>query len=102
MNNGLSSFPEAERTQDGVGPGMTTIVIPDWQLSMRMPADAVAGALQVYTVLRGFSWQIRLAPFSFEALLAAVVADDDSVLRDQVRFLVSHLCTLSWCQKLVL
>ena len=89
MNNGLSAFPEHHRTQEGFGPRPVAIHVPAWDLKMQLPSDAVALALQVYAMLRGFSWHIRLAPFSFEALLAAMVADDSSTLRDEV-----HICVL--------
>jgi DDT domain/PHD-finger/WSTF, HB1, Itc1p, MBD9 motif 1 len=89
MNNGLSSFPDEQRSQAGVGPRPVPVHVPAWGLTMQLPSDALALALQVYAVLRGFSWQIRLAPFSFSALLAAVVADDSSTLRDEV-----HICLL--------
>jgi hypothetical protein len=89
MNNGLANFAEEERSQAAVGPVPVHITVPDWSLSMSVPSDAVALALQVYTVLRSFSWQIRLTPFSFEALLAAIIANDDSVLRDEL-----HICLL--------
>ena len=89
MNNGLSNFPESARTQAGVGPQLAPVRVPAWDLEMQIPADALALAMQVYTTLRGFSWQLRLAPFSFEALLAAVIADDSSGLRDEL-----HICLL--------
>ena len=89
MNNGLSAFPDYERSQEGVGPVPVPIKVPAWQLEMHIGSDAIALALQANTVLRAFSWHVRLAPFSFEALLAAIVANDDSVLRDQI-----HICLL--------
>jgi hypothetical protein len=45
--------------------------------------------VQAYTSVRAFSWQLRLSPFPFEALLVAIVANDDSTLRDEV-----HICLL--------
>ncbi len=55
---------------------------------------AVAGdALAAYNILRAFSWQIRLSPFAFEELCAALFNPNPSPLMDElhVRVLNSAL-----------
>lgn len=46
---------------------------------------AVAGdALAAYNILRAFSWQIRLSPFAFEELCAALFNPNPSPLMDEL------------------
>ena len=45
-------------------------------------------ALAAYNILRAFSWQIRLSPFAFEELCAALFLPTPSPLMDELH--VSH------------
>jgi hypothetical protein len=53
------------------------------------PADALGDMLAAYATLRAFSWQLRLSPFPFEDLAAALAAPAPSTLADEV-----HVCVL--------
>lgn len=86
MNNGLVGFPEEQRTQAGITFSPVRFHVPLWQLDVRISSEFIALCAQAYVQLRGFSWQLRLAPFSFEALVVALVTPQDSPLRDEVCF----------------
>ncbi|KAA6424010.1 MAG: enhancer of isoform C [Trebouxia sp. A1-2] len=53
------------------------------------PADAIGDALAAYNILRAFSWQIRLSPFAFEELCAALFNPNPSPLMDEL-----HICLI--------
>ena len=85
MNNGLIGFPDSSRTQAGITFSPVRFRVPAWRLDVRISSEFIALCAQAYVQLRGFSWQLRLAPFSFEALVVALVTPQDSPLRDEVR-----------------
>lgn len=50
----------------------------------RMLAMPAGDALAAYNILRAFSWQIRLSPFAFEELCAALFLSNPSPLMDEL------------------
>ena len=50
---------------------------------------AAGDALSAYNLLRAFSWQIRLSPFPFEDLLAALAMPTPNPLMDELHVSVS-------------
>ena len=55
----------------------------------------VAGdTLAAYNILRAFSWQIRLSPFAFEDLCAALFNPNPSPLMDELHVRLRFLASL--------
>ena len=52
-------------------------------------ASAAGDALSAYNLLRAFSWQIRLSPFPFEDLLAALAMPASNPLIDELHVSVN-------------
>ena len=51
---------------------------------MQSPVCVAGDALAAYNILRAFSWQIRLSPFAFEELCAALFNPNPSPLMDEL------------------
>jgi hypothetical protein len=54
-----------------------------------VPSAALGDLLSAYALLRSFSWQLRLAPFPFEDLCAAMASPQPTQVMDEV-----HTCVL--------
>ena len=56
---------------------------------LAIPAVALGEMLAAYTILRAFSWPLRLSPFPFEDLAAALLCTQPTQLIDEI-----HICVL--------
>ncbi|KAL3131285.1 hypothetical protein ABBQ38_000578 [Trebouxia sp. C0009 RCD-2024] len=70
-------------------PAHITLPRPADRSAVTAPSEAVGDAVAAYNILRAFSWQIRLSPFAFEELCAALFNPNPSPLMDEL-----HICVI--------
>ena len=70
-------------------PPFSLLPVGNSAFKVAVPASTVGVLAGAYALLRSFSWQLRLSPFSFEDLCAAVCSAQPSLLLEEV-----HVCVL--------
>lgn len=57
--------------------------------TFRVPTRVIGDLMASYLIMRAFSWQLRLSPFSLESFLQAMVSNEPNAIVDEI-----HLCLL--------
>lgn len=57
--------------------------------ALTVPSSALGDLMAAYAILRSFSWQLRLSPFTFEDFCAAMCSTQPTLLVDE-----THVCVL--------
>lgn len=63
------------------------ITTGEYPKSVMVPTSIMADLLSAYSILRSFSWQLRLSPFSFADFAAAIRSCTSTALMDEI-----HIC----------
>jgi DDT domain/WSTF, HB1, Itc1p, MBD9 motif 1 len=89
---GVEGAEEEEGKEGGAVPAFGAApapVAPPAPQQLIIPTAAMGDLTAAYALIRSFSWQLRLSPFSFEDFCAAMTAPQPTVLMDEL-----HVCVL--------